>query len=312
MKSSLKISLCGQKLKSPLILASGILGTKAELLARVAQTGLGAVTTKSCGLKPRQGHENPTVLAWEHGLINAVGLTNPGVEKEVEEIETLKNLLKKRNLKTKIIASFFGSTFEEFVKVGQKISQAQPDFLEMNISCPNTESEFGQAFATNPKDTYKVVKAVKKITSIPLIVKLSPNVTDIKEIAQSAQEAGADIISAINTLVGMVIDIESGKPILTNKMGGVSGPAIKPVAIKQVFQIKKAVKIPIIGLGGITSGADATEMIMAGATAVGLGSAVYYRGISVFKKINQEIKAFMLKKNLKNLSQIRGIAHEKN
>lgn len=312
MKPSLKISLGTQNLESPLILASGILGTKAELLARVAQTGLGAVTTKSCGLQPRQGHENPTVLAWEHGLINAVGLTNPGVEKEVEEIKTLKNLLKKKSLKTKIIASFFGSTFEEFVKVGKILQKAQPDFMEANVSCPNCEAEFGCPFGASKANTYKLIKKLKKIIKIPLIVKFSAIVDNIKANALAAQEAGADVISSTNTLNSMVIDLESGKPILTNKMGGISGPALKPIGIGCVYQMSSVCKIPVIGLGGITTGNDAVEMIMAGATAVGIGSAVYYRGLNVFKKINQEIKAFMKKKKYQTIKDFKGMAHEKN
>jgi len=306
MEPNTSINFCGLKLVNPLILASGILGTEAELLTRVAKNEIGAITTKSCGLEPRTGHENPTVLAWEHGLINAVGLTNPGVDQEVLEILKLKKLLVKNEVK--IIASFFGGTFEEFSKLAKKLSQAEPDFLELNISCPNTESEFGQPFAASWQDTYKVVKEVKRVTKIPVIVKLSPNVTDIKTIAQAAEGAGADAICAINTVLGMIIDIEAGKPILTNKMGGVSGPAIKPIAIRCVYQLAQAVKLPIIGLGGLNSGKDAVEMIMAGATALGIGSAVYYRGINVFSKINKEIKQFMIKHDYKTLADFRGIA----
>lgn len=310
MNFNLSVNLCGKQLKNPLILASGILGTEAELLARVAKAGAGAVTTKSCCLLPREGHENPTVLAWQYGLLNAVGLTNPGVGEEVKEIFKLKKLLK--DSKTLIIASFFGGTVSEFVKVAKLVSQAKPDFLELNISCPNTESDLGRSFAVSASDTHQVTKKVKKITKIPLIVKLSPNVTDIKKIAKAAEDAGANAISAINTLVGMIIDLESGKPVLTNKVGGVSGPGIKPIALNCVYQIAQAVKIPIIGLGGVTTGEDAVEMMMAGATAVGLGSAVHYRGINVFSKINQEIKEFMTTHHYKSLKEIRGIAHEKN
>lgn len=310
MKPDLSVNLCNKKLENPLILASGFLGTEAELLVRVAKAGAGAVTTKSCGLKSREGHENPTVLAWEHGVLNAVGLTNPGVKEEVREIQKLKKLLK--TSKILIIASFFGATFREFVQVAKELSKAKPDFLEMNISCPNTEDEFGRPFATNPKDTYKITKMVKKVTKIPLIVKLSPNVTDIKVIAKAASDAGTDVISAINTVTGMIIDIESGKPILTNKIGGVSGPAVKPVAVRCVYQIAQVVKIPIIGLGGVTCGEDAIEMIMAGAQAVGIGSAIHYQGIRGFSKINKEMKDFMIAHKYKSLKEFRGIAHEKN
>jgi dihydroorotate dehydrogenase (NAD+) catalytic subunit len=307
--SKLSVKFINQTLSSPLVLASGILGTKAKLLARVAATGIGAVTTKSCGLEPRCGHENPTILAWEHGLLNAVGLSNPGVEKEVEEILELRQLLDEQKLKTKIIASFFGFTLEEFVKVAKKIIKAKPDFLEMNISCPNVASEAGRSFSASSKDTYAVTRAVKKlIGNIPLIVKLSPNVTDIVEIAQAAENAGADGICAVNTLFGMAIDIESGRPILTNKMGGVSGPGIKPVAVRCVYQISQKVKIPVIGLGGVSNGHDAIEMMMAGATAVGVGSAVYQHGIEVFDKINQQMVGYLQRHKLKSLRQIKGKA----
>jgi len=306
MKIDVSTKICGKVFKNPLILASGILGTEAKLLARVANSGAGAVTTKSCGLLPRKGHENPTVLAWEHGVINAVGLTNPGVEQEIKEIRELKKLVGE----TKIIASFFGSTVKEFVQVAKRLSIAEPDFLELNISCPNIESEFGQPFGVSPKDTLAVTKAVKKVSSIPIIVKLSPNVTDIKTIAKAAEDGGADALSAINTLVGMVIDIESGKPILTNKTGGISGPAIRPMAVRCIYDVVSAVKIPVIGVGGVSCGEDVIQMMMAGASAVGIGSAVYYQGLNVFKKINKEIKEFMRNHSYKSIADFRRIAHE--
>jgi dihydroorotate dehydrogenase (NAD+) catalytic subunit len=306
-KISLKIKLKGRIFKNPLILSSGILGTRAELLARVAKAGAGGVTTKSCGLKPREGHENPTVLAWEHGLINAVGISNPGVEEEIKEIGKLRKLI---SPEIKIIASFFGETVEEFVKVAKILSLAQPEFLERNISCPNTESELGLPIAYFPEETYKLTRLVKKRINIPLIVKLSPNVSNIKKIAKAAEEGGADAISAINTLTGMVIDIDAAKPILNNKFGGVSGPAIKPIAVRCIYEIFQTVKIPIIGIGGVTFGKDALEMIMAGASLVGIGSAIFYRGINVFKKIEKEIKDFMESNNYKTLTSLKGIAHE--
>jgi len=310
MKLDLSVDFCGKKLRNPLILASGILGTEAELLARVAKTGLGAVTTKSCGLFPRPGHENPTVLAWEHGLINAVGLTNPGVKQEVKEIIKLKKLAKSTGCK--IIASFFGCTVNEFGQVAKVLVKAQPDFLEANISCPNTMDEFGRPFASVPEDTFKVTKLIKKVTKIPLIVKLTYNVSDITVIGKAAQEGGADALSMINTVQALIIDIESGKPILANKVGGISGPAVKPLALAWVYKASQACKIPIIGLGGVTYGKDAIEMIMAGAMAVGVGSATYYRGIDVFSKITAEMEDWMNTHKVRSLAQIRGIAHAKN
>lgn len=307
MKIDLSVDLCGRRLVNPLILTSGILGTEAELMARVARSGAAGVTTKSCCLLPRKGHENPTVLAWKHGLINGVGLTNQGVEKEIEEIRKLRALCGE----VKIIASFFGGTIEEFAQVAKIISLASPDFLEANISCPNTESDYGQPFAVSPEDTFAVTRAIKRVSKIPLIVKLSPNVSDIKAIAKSAEEAGADAISAINTLTGMIIDLEAGKPILTNKSGGISGPAILPLAVRCVYDIKKVVKIPIIGIGGVTYGEDAIQMIMAGAKAVGIGSAIFFRGMNVFKKIEQEIKNYLAQHNCyRNIEDLWGLAHE--
>ena len=303
------VILCGIKLKNPTILASGILGISSELLVNVAKAGAGAVTSKSCGLLPRAGHPNPTVLAWEHGLINAVGLSNPGVEEEIKELKKARVELGK--LGVPLIASFFADKVDNFALLAEKLSEAKPDFLEVNISCPNTESDLGRMFSAEAKTAAAVTRAVKKQTKIPLMVKLSPNVTDIKEIAKAVETAGADAISAINTVgPGMFIDIESGRPILANKVGGLSGPAIRPIAIAKVFEICSVVKIPVIGIGGVTDGKDAIEMMMAGASAVGVGSAVYYRGIKVFTKINQEIKEFMRDHRFQKLSEFRGIVYK--
>lgn len=304
----LSVSIAGVKLRNPLILASGILGTEAELLFRVAKAGAAAVTSKTCGLKPRKGHENPTVLDWGPGLINAVGLTNPGAEAEVAELRKLRRLLNEQNMDTKIVASFFGCDTNECVKVAKIVEQAEPDFLELNISCPNVEDEHGRPYATDPKATYKVVKAVKTVIKTPMIAKLSPNVTDIQEISEAAEDGGADVVSAINTVSGMLIDTESGKPILTNVVGGISGPAVKPIALRAIYLICQSVKIPVIGLGGISSGEDAIQMMSAGATAVSIGSAVYQHGINVFTKVQNEIKEFMVSHDFKDLSKIRGRA----
>lgn len=309
---SLSISLAGVQLINPLILASGFLGTEPYLLARVARTPIGAVTTKSCCLLPRRGHENPTVLAWDHGLINAVGLTNPGVVEEVNHIATLKRLLKTQKSSCRIIASFFGGTVAEFVKVARILSTAKPDFLEANLSCPNTEADLGRPFATDSKATYQVIKKIKQVTQIPLIAKLSPNVTDITSVALAAQDAGADALCAINAVTGLVLDLTSGKPILTNKIGGLSGPAIKPIALRCVYQIAQTCHIPIIGLGGISSGTDTAEMIMVGATAVGIGTAIHYHGLSVFAKITHQLRHFMAQHHYQSLTEFKGLAHDQN
>jgi dihydroorotate dehydrogenase (NAD+) catalytic subunit len=302
----LAVDLCGVHLPNPLILAAGILGTGAELLERVARAGAGAVTAKSCSLEPRAGHPNPTVLDWGHGLINAIGLANPGVEEMAAILKDAKGRL--QPLGVPLIASIFAETVEEFAEVARRVSEAEPDFIEVNISCPNVAAEFGRPFAADPDSAVAVTRAVKGATHLPVIVKLSPNVTDIAAIAQAVETAGADAINAINTVAGMVIDVHCGQPILANRVGGISGPAIKPIAVRCVYEICQAVRIPVIGIGGVTAGLDAVEMIMAGATAVGIGSAVYYRGVGVFEEILGEMASFMAEHGYESLADFRGMA----
>jgi dihydroorotate dehydrogenase (NAD+) catalytic subunit len=309
-RPELAVDLCGVHLSNPLILAAGVLGTGAELLERVARAGAGAVTAKSCGPEPRAGHPNPTVLDWwGHGLINAIGLANPGVEEMTVILKDAKSRLKPRDVP--LIASIFAETVEGFAEVAHRVSEAKPDLIEVNISCPNVAAEFGRPFAADPDSAAGVTRAVKGATHLPIIVKLSPNVTDIATIAQAVEEAGADAIAAINTVAGMVIDVDCGQPILANRVGGLSGPAIRPIAVRCVYEIYQAVDIPIIGLGGVVDGRDAVEMIMAGATAVGVGSAVYYRGVDAFEEVVQEITSFMVEHAHKTLTNFRGIAHER-
>lgn len=304
----LSTTLCGVKLRNPLVLASGILGTTAELLYRVAQSGAGMVTTKSCGLTPRKGYPNPTVLDWGHGLINAVGLANPGVEEEVKIIAQAKQRLDFMGVP--LAASVFADTVEGFAEVAGRVSEAQPDFIELNISCPNVADEMGQPFACDAGQAAEVTVAVKGVTSIPIIVKLSPNVADIACIARRVEQAGADALTAINTLgPGMIIDVESRRPILANKVGGISGPAIRPIAVRCVHDIYRVVKIPIIGIGGVSDGRDVLEMVMAGATAVGIGSAVRYRGLGAFARTLEELRTLMQELGLVSLKELVGSAH---
>ena len=305
----LAAELCGVPLPTPLVLASGILGTEAELMARVARSGAGAVTAKSCSLAPRTGHPNPTVVAWEHGLINAVGLANPGVEAEVEELARTKELL--RPLGTALVASVFADTVENFARVAARVAEAGPDLIEVNISCPNVHDEFGTPFAADAAAAAEVTTAVKEAVAgqAPVLVKLSPNVADIAAIARAVERAGADGITAINTLTGMVIDVHARRPILANRTGGLSGPAIRPLAVRCVYEIFQAVSLPIIGTGGVSSGRDAVEMIMAGATAVGIGSAVYGEGPEAFRRICDEMAALMVDLGYGHLEEMRGAAH---
>jgi dihydroorotate dehydrogenase (NAD+) catalytic subunit len=305
----LAVELCGIHLPTPLILASGILGTEAELLVRVARAGAGAVTAKSCSLQPRAGHPNPTVLAWEHGLINAVGLANPGVEAEIEELVRTKALLEP--LGAALIASIFADTVENYARVAARIVEAGADLIEVNISCPNVHDEFGTPFAADASAAAEVTAAVREAVAgrTPILVKLSPNVTDIAAVARAVEAAGADGICAINTLTGMVIDVHARRPILTNRTGGLSGPAIRPLAVRCVYEIYRAVGIPIVGTGGVSSGRDAVEMIMAGATAVGIGSAVYGERPELFRRIGDEMAALMVGLGYERVEQMRGVAH---
>jgi dihydroorotate dehydrogenase (NAD+) catalytic subunit len=293
---------------TPLVLASGILGTEPALMHRVARAGAGGVTTKSCGPRPRTGHPNPTVLDWGPGLINAVGLANPGVEAEVEILRETKALL--APLGVPLIASVFGHTVDQFALVARWVSHAQPDLIEVNISCPNVQAEFGRPFALDVAAASTVTRAVKGATPIPITVKLSPNTPDLVPIAQAVVEAGADALTAINTLgPGMVIDLESGQPILANRVGGLSGPAIRPIAVRCVYELARAVDVPIIGTGGVSSGRDALEMVAAGATLVGVGSAVYGRGPEIFAEICKEMLEWLESHKMYSLHELRGCAH---
>jgi dihydroorotate dehydrogenase (NAD+) catalytic subunit len=302
MEQQMSLQFLGKKLKNPLVLASGILGNSKEILERVHNSGCGLVTMKSIGPEPRDGHKNPTVIDLGCGLINAVGLPSPGyleMENEWKELET-------RDFP--IIASIYGGSVEEYRNVAEFVSGQNPDFIEINISCPNSEKH-GMIFGVNRQSSYDVVAAVKQSINVPLIAKLTPQAPDIADIARACQDAGADAICAINTAgPGMVIDIESRMPVLAFKKGGLSGPMIRPIAIRCVFDIFAAVDIPIIGLGGVTTGEDAIEMIMAGASLVGVGTAVKYRGIDVFEKISLEMNTW-LDSHGTTLEEIRGAAH---
>ena len=293
----------GTPLKNIMVLASGILGNSGDILKRVHKNGCGLVTMKSIGPEPRDGHKNPTVIDLGHGMINAVGLPSPGYLNMEAEWEALGN----RDFP--VIASIYGGSVKEYRDVARYVSAKKPDFIEINISCPNSEKH-GMIFGVSPQSSHEVVAAVKAVIDVPLIAKLTPQAPDIAQIARSCEDAGADAICAVNTVgPGMVIDIESQKPVLAFKKGGMSGPVIKPIAVRCVYDIFEAVGIPIIGLGGITTGEDAVEMVMAGAHLIGIGSAVKYRGIDVFAKVTAEMDAW-LDAHDTTLEEIRGAAHE--
>jgi dihydroorotate dehydrogenase (NAD+) catalytic subunit len=242
-------------------------------------------------------------------LINAVGLANPGVDAEVEELSRAQALL--RPLGAALIASIFADTVENYARVAARIVLAEPDLVEVNISCPNVHDEFGAPFSADAGAAADVTAAVKDSIAgrAAVLVKLSPNVADIATIARAVERAGADGISAINTLTGMVIDLHARRPILANRTGGLSGPAIRPLAVRCVYEIYRAVRLPIVGMGGVSSGHDAVEMIMAGATAVGIGSAVYGEGPEAFARIRDEMAALMAELGYEHVEDMRGAAH---
>ena len=311
--TNLAVSLAGISLPSLLVLASGIWGATVSLMERAAAAGCGAVTAKSCGPTPRAGHVNPSCLDWGHGLINAIGLANPGADAEVELLAEAKMRLAAHNVA--LIASIFAGPPEEFGVTAATIARANPDFVEINISCPNVHSEFGEPYAGDPQAAAAVTSCVKKALeahSIPVIVKLAPNVPSVGRMARAVVDAGADALCAVNTMPGMVIDVESGQPILANRSGGLSGPAIKPIAVKCVYDIHKACPhTPMIGVGGVTCGADAIEMIMAGATAVGVGSAIYQRGPIAISQILGEMQEWLTEHRVDDLAELRGVAHRR-
>lgn len=291
--------------KNPIVLASGILGVTAASMKRCLDLGCGGVTIKSISAKPREGHPNPTVFATDAYMLNAVGLSNPGVKESIEELKKFKQMSD-----APLIGSIFAGTADEFLSLAEKISDAPIDVLELDLSCPNVGQEFGEPFAYSKDAIGKITEGVKAKTRTPVSIKLSPNAWNIAELAKTAEAAGADAITAVNTISGMGIDVRARYPILHNVSGGVSGPTLFPIALKCVYDIYEAVKIPIIGTGGVASGEDALAMVMAGATLVGVGSAVHYRGDSVFQKIVDEMKKIMKEEGIKTLEEIRGCAHK--
>lgn len=304
----LRTSLCGHVLRNPLVLASGIWGSSPHTLIRLGQTGAGAVTSKSCSLEPRAGHRNPTVLQWEAGLINAVGLSNPGARAERGELALAKAALAPMGVP--LIASVFGAAPDDYAACVSIIADAQPDLIELNISCPNVADEFGRPFSADPAAAAFVTKTVRRVYDGSLLVKLSPNVADIAAVARAIADAGADGITAVNTLgPGMLIDVRARSPILSNRVGGVSGPALFPIALRCVHDISRAVSVPIIGTGGVNSGEAALAMVMAGATAVGIGSILSSDGDQAFERIADEMTVIMEQEGIRDLGEIRGCIH---
>ena len=299
-----KVNLCGIELDNPVIPASGTFGFGYEFAELYDINCLGTLSFKGTTKDPRFGNPTPRIAECDSGMINAVGLQNPGVEKVIsEELPKLAECFSKP-----VMANVSGFSLEEYAYTCEKIDkQEQVGWLEVNISCPNVHGG-GMSFGTSPEAAAEVTKAVKAVTTKPVIIKLSPNVTDIVSIAKACEEAGADGISLINTLLGMRIDLKTKKPVIANKMGGFSGAAIKPVGIRMVYQVSQAVKVPVIGMGGVSNAEDVIEYIMAGATAVEVGAANLVNPY-VCKEIIDELPEVMAKYGIKNLNDIKGCAH---
>lgn len=264
--ADLHVNIAGVDWKNPVTTGSGTFGFGREYSGFFDLSALGAVCLKALSAVPRMGNPSPRIAETKQGILNSVGLQNPGAAHFLEhELPWL------RQFDTKLIANLCGSTVEDYIEVAE-ILDDKVDMFELNISCPNVK-EGGMAFGTDPKMVEEITKRVKAVSKVPLIIKLSPNVTDIAEIARAAEAGGADVISLINTLLGMRIDVKTRRPVLHNNMGGLSGPCVKPVAVRMVYQVRQAVKLPIIGMGGIATGEDAIEFLLAGANAVAVGTA---------------------------------------
>ncbi len=297
--SDLSVNLCGVKFNNPLIAASGTFGFGREYSEFYPLEKIGGVSCKGITLKERLGNPPPRIAETEGGILNAVGLQNPGVDHFIE-----KDLgwLKAQN--TVVIANIAGNTVEDYCAMAEKLSDTEVDFIELNISCPNVKSG-GVQFGTSCESVGNITSEVRKHCKKPLMVKLSPNVTDIAEIAKSAEFSGADVISMINTLTGMRIDINSRRPIIHNNTGGMSGPAVFPVAVRMVWQVYNAVKIPIVGMGGISKWQDAVEMLMAGASALQIGTVLFNDPYAPIK-INEGLKKFMEDNKISSVSELTG------
>ena len=298
------VNLCGVPLSNPVIPASGTFGFGYEFTRFYDINILGSISLKGTTKEPRFGNPTPRIAECPSGLLNAVGLQNPGAENVLKnELKTLKSIYKKP-----VMANVSGFSVDDYVSAVETLDEDESiGWFEINISCPNVHGG-GLAFGTNPENAAAVTRAVRKVTDKPIIIKLSPNVTDIAEIAKACEAAGADGVSLINTLLGMKIDLKTKKPLLANRTGGLSGPAVKPVAVRMVYQVYDAVKIPIVGMGGISSADDVLEFMLAGATAVEVGAANLVDPYAC-KKIIEDLPKAMEKYGIKNLSEIIGEAH---
>ena len=297
----LEVNISGLKLNSPLILASGILGVSYSTMLRLINVGIGAITTKSIGPRPRKGFKNPSIIELYPGtFLNSVGLGNPGIDNFISEIEEIKSH------KIPLIVSVFGDSNETYLDVALKAQNAGADAIEINISCPHAEVS---SIGIDKELTYEIVKFIREKINIPLFVKMNPNVTNIVEIALAAEKGGADGLVAINTLTALKIDVNTKRPLLAHGSGGLSGKAIHPIAVKKVYDLYKILKIPIIGCGGIDSWQDLVEFFLAGASAVQIGTALY-KGAEIITEINEGVIRYLKDNGFKSINDVKGLAHQ--
>lgn len=300
MKPDMTVNLAGMSLRNPVMTASGTFGYGEEFAEYVDLESIGALVTKGLSLKPRAGNPTPRIVETPGGMLNAIGLQNVGIEAFIQ-----KKVPFLRSVNTPAIANFFGNTVDEYAELAARLDQIpEVAALEVNISCPNVK-QGGIVFGTDPDCAASVVSACRAVTGKPLIVKLSPNVTDVVAMARACEDAGADCLSLINTLTGMAIDLNRRRPVLANITGGFSGPAIKPVALRMVWQVSKAVKVPIIGIGGIMNATDALEFMLAGATAVQVGTASFINP-GAAQKIAADMEAWLVENGVADVKSLIG------
>jgi dihydroorotate dehydrogenase (NAD+) catalytic subunit len=304
MRPDLTVNIAGLKLRNPTMVSSGVLGLSGLSLSRVWDAGVGAVVSKSLGLQSRKGYSNPTIVDVGCGILNAMGLPNPGVKDYINEI----NIAKSNGVKI-IIGSIYGSSPKEFSEAAKIIEASGVNAVELNLSCPNVES-VGLEIGQDPTLVGAVVTAVKRSIRLPVFAKLTPNTSNIKVLAKAAETAGVDGLVAINTVRAMAIDIETGRPLLSNKIGGLSGPAIKPIAVRCVYEIAKTVKVPIIGCGGIMNWKDVVEFLLAGASAVQIGTAIAYKDFAIFDEVLKGVEQYLVKNGYSNIGDVVGISHK--
>jgi len=302
----LKVRFLGIDFNNPLVMPSGIL-QEVSAHYQAEKNGLGGVTTKSMTMEPREGNPMPRVIKYEHGILNSVGLRNPGINKGAGEWAKFI-----KETKIPVICSVFAVKVADFVYLAQEVQKIYPAMIELNLSCPNTVDELGEPLGMGSESTAAAVRAVRKALKkeTKILAKLSPNVNNIGEVAKAAEDAGADAISAINTVgPGMVIDITTKKPMLGNLVGGVSGPGIRPVAVRCVWDIYNSVKLPILGMGGVETAKDVVEIMLAGASLVGVGSAWYRHGFGIYEKIKTDLRQYMEENKINKLEELVGGAH---